>query len=56
MIWGLVNGKTQTHLGWGHRPEHLPFNGDWQHDIFHGDFKPYNQAEIDLIKKLTKTK
>lgn len=56
MIWGLVNGKTQTHLGWGHRPEHLPFTGDWQHDIFHGDFKPYNQAEIDLIKKLTKTK
>lgn len=20
MLWGLVNGKTQTHLPWGHRP------------------------------------
>ncbi len=54
MIWGLVNGKTQTHLSWGHRPEHLPFTGEWQHDIYHTDFTPYDKNEIDLIRKLTK--
>ena len=50
MAWGLVNGKTQTHLKWGHRPEMLPYTGEWQHDLYRGDFTPYKQAEIDLIK------
>lgn len=54
MLWGLVNGKTQTHLCWGHRPEMLPYTGEWQHDLYHGDFTPYNQKEIDLIKRLNK--
>jgi hypothetical protein len=48
MLWGLVNGKTQTHLPWGHRP------GDstaavWQHDLYKKDFTAYNQKELDLI-------
>ena len=50
VLWGLVNGKTQTHLKWGHRPEMLPYKGPWQHDLFHGDFTPYDKAEVDLIK------
>lgn len=54
MLWGLVNGKTQTHLCWGHRPEQLPYKGEWQHDLFIGEFKPYKSAEIDLIRRLTK--
>ena len=54
MIWGLVNGKTQTDLPWGHRPEHGEYKGPWQHDIFHGDFTPYDQVEIDLLKKYCK--
>lgn len=33
-LWGLVNGKTQTHLCWGHRSENMPYTGEWQHDIF----------------------
>ena len=53
MLWGLVNGKTQTHLSWGHRPEKLPYTGEWQHDLYHGDFQPYKESEIELIKKLT---
>ncbi len=53
MIWGFVNGKTQTHLPWGFRPEKLPYTGVWQHDIFTKDFKPYKQEEIELIKRLT---
>lgn len=51
MMWGLVNGKTQTDLPWGHRPEHGAYKGPWQHDIFHGDFTPYDRKEIDLLKK-----
>lgn len=51
MMWGLVNGKTQTHLCWGHRPEQLPYTGPWQHDIYKGDHTPYDQGEIDLIRK-----
>jgi hypothetical protein len=51
MLWGLVNGKTQTDLNWGHRPGD-PEPKVWQHDLFHGDFTPYNKHEIDLLKKI----
>lgn len=54
MMWGLVNGKTQTELPWGHRPDMGEYNGPWQHDIYHGDFTPYDQSELDLIIKYTK--
>lgn len=50
MLWGLVNGKTQTHLNWGHRPGQ-PEPDVWQHDIFHGDFRPYDPAEIQAFKQ-----
>lgn len=50
MLWGLVNGKTQTDLPWGHRPGD-PVSAVWQHDLYKGDFTPYNQAELLLIKK-----
>ncbi|MDR3182933.1 MAG: cellulase family glycosylhydrolase, partial [Planctomycetaceae bacterium] len=53
-IWGLVQGKTQTHLPWGHRPEKLPYTGPWQHDLYNTDFTPYKQDEIDFIKQLCK--
>ena len=52
MLWGLVNGKTQTDLPWGHRPEKLPYTGEWQCDLFRNDFTPYRESEIALIKKL----
>jgi hypothetical protein len=52
MLWGLVNGKTQTELPWGHRPGD-PIPTIWQHDLYRGDFSPYSQIEIDFIKKLT---
>lgn len=54
MIWGLVNGKTQTDLCWGHRPEMLPYTGPWQHDIFRGDHTPYDASEIETVKSLTR--
>ena len=50
MHWGLVNGKTQTDLPWGHKPGD-PEPQVWQHDLYHGDFTPYDQAEIDAFKR-----
>ncbi len=52
MLWGLVNGKTQTHLPWGHRPGD-PEQAVWQHDLYRPDLSPYRQAEIDSIKMFT---
>jgi hypothetical protein len=51
-MWGLVNGKTQTHLPWGHRPEKLPYTGAWQHDLYRGDFEPYDGKELEIIREL----
>jgi hypothetical protein len=50
MLWGLVNGKTQTDLPWGHRPGD-PAPKVWQHDLYRGDFTPYDKNEIETLKK-----
>jgi len=55
--WGLVDGKTQTRLPWDSWT--IPYvNGRepvvWHHDVFHADGTPYRQAEIDLIRALTR--
>ncbi|MBN1125157.1 MAG: cellulase family glycosylhydrolase [Sedimentisphaerales bacterium] len=47
--WGLVNGKTQTHLHWGWRPGKGEPNV-WQHDIFRSDGIPYRPEEISLFR------
>ena len=52
IMWGLVSGKTQTIYSWrpkvhDHEPEW------WFHDLFHPDGKPYNNAEVELFRKLT---
>jgi hypothetical protein len=52
MLWGLVNGKTQTDLPWGHRPPDPPPTV-WQHDLYRTDFSEYKKAEIDSIKMYT---
>jgi len=52
MHWGLVNGRTQTHLHWGWTPD----KGEpevWQHDLYHGDHTPYKEMEIDLFREYT---
>lgn len=51
--WGLVNGKTQTHLPWGSRP------GDsappvWFHDLLDRKGKPYSETEVDVILQMQK--
>jgi hypothetical protein len=50
MLWGLVNGKTQTNLPWGHRPGD-PLPSVWQHDLFYTDLKPYNEEELKTLRE-----
>jgi hypothetical protein len=47
--WGLVNGKTQTNLNWGHRPGQ-PDPKVWQHDLFRPDHTPYDATELALFR------
>lgn len=55
--WGLVQGRTQTHLPW---PEELvlrhgrhPQAGVWFHDILRPDGTPYDPEETAMIGELT---
>ena len=48
--WGLVNGKTQTDLPWGHRPGDGPYTRIWQHDLYTTDFQMYSPYELQLFK------
>ncbi len=45
--WGLVNGKTQTHIAWTGESD------VWFHDILHADGTPYDADEAAFIRKIT---
>ena len=53
MHWGLVNGKTQTHLPWKSLPG-CSTPSVWQHDLYHGDYTPYDDGEINFFKETIK--
>jgi hypothetical protein len=50
MHWGLVNGRTQTHLNWGHKPGD-PEPTRWQHDLLRPDHTEYDPAEIAAFRR-----
>ncbi len=55
--WGLVQGKTQTHLPWDSWKQ--PYVGGreptvWFHEVFREDGKPYREEEVKLIRELTR--
>lgn len=45
--WGLVNGRTQTHIAWTGEAE------VWFHDILRQDGSPYDAEEVAFIRELT---
>lgn len=47
--WGLVNGRTQTHLPWPGLPPPGP-DGRWHHDLLHPDGTAYDETEIALFR------
>ena len=53
--WGLVQGKTQTHLPWDswRKPYIDREPSVWFHEVFRNDGTPYNHKEVALIKSLT---
>ena len=54
--WGFVVGKTQTNLPW-ESWQHPYINSQphiWFHEVLRPDGTPYRQAEVDLIRQLTK--
>ena len=55
--WGLVQGKSQTHLPWDSWKQ--PYTGGrepaiWFHEVFRQDGTPYREPEVQLIRALTK--
>jgi len=50
--WGLVAGRTQTYMPWGSKRGD-PMPKVWQHDTFYEDGRPYDNKEIELIRKFT---
>src|SRR5262249_32170982 len=50
--WGLVRGKTQNIYDWWTKGPPEP--KVWFHDILWPDGRPFDPAEVALIKKLTK--
>ena len=49
--WGLVNGKTQTHLNWERDKNINGLPKLWQHDILTKELVPYSETEIEFIRK-----
>lgn len=50
--WGLVNGKTQTHIPWNWDVT----KGEpsiWFHDVLHADGTPYRAEEMALVKRIS---
>jgi hypothetical protein len=52
--WGLVQGKTQTHLPWDswERPYIDREPSVWFHEVFRTDGKPYIPEEVMFIKRM----
>jgi hypothetical protein len=53
--WGLVQGKTQTHLPWDswERPYVDREPSIWFHEVFRTDGTPYIVEEVEFIKRMT---
>ncbi len=50
--WGFVAGKTNTIFAWDEPLPKIKEPAIWFHDILRTDKTPFDQKEIDLIKKL----
>jgi hypothetical protein len=48
--WGLVNGRTQTHLPWPGFERVGPADR-WHHDLLHPDGTPYDPREVALFRE-----
>jgi hypothetical protein len=53
--WGLVQGKTQTHLPWDswQNPYVDREPSIWFHEVFRNNGQPYIPEEVEFIKRMT---
>jgi hypothetical protein len=53
--WGLVRGRTQTHLAWDAAENPLIAEGaqPWFHDLLHPDGSPHLPHEADFLRRIT---
>lgn len=51
--WGLVKGKTQTHLPWPHVAHQYQGDPMWWHDVLDEAGNFHNENEADLIRRVT---
>lgn len=51
-LWGLVNGRTQTHIPWG-LLDGATESDLWFHDLFHPDGTPYSLEEVATIRRFS---
>ena len=54
--WGLVKGKTQTHLPWDkwENPGLHPREDAWFHDVFDETGAPHDPAEVEFLRLLSR--
>jgi len=50
--WGFVSGKTNTIFAWDEPKPNEKEPVLWFHDIYRQDKTPFDQAEVDIIKKM----
>jgi hypothetical protein len=55
MNWGLVRGKTQTHLPWDSwKKPYVDREPEiWFHEVFDTDGRPYKKEEVAFIREIT---
>ena len=53
--WGLVLGRTQTHLAWDPKANEEIAQGKrpWFHDVLHPDGTPHSPQEAEFLRKIT---
>jgi hypothetical protein len=53
--WGLVRGRTQTHLAWDSKQSRGIDEGlhPWFHDVLHSDGTPYCRGEAEFLRRIT---
>ena len=50
--WGFVSGKTNTIFAWDEPKPNEKEPVLWFHDILRKDKTPFDQNEVDIIKKM----
>ena len=51
--WGLVLGRTQTHLPWKAPKKATKATQTWFHDVLHPDGRPHLPREADFLRRIT---